>query len=62
MSLAWKPAISIPVNSRMPPRKARLLIWMSGTSAPGENGICDGLPCSRTTLFVASAGSAAKSA
>jgi hypothetical protein len=48
VSRAWKPAISMPVKSRMmPPRKARLLISTSGTSAPAENGICVGLPCAR---------------
>jgi hypothetical protein len=48
VSRAWKPAISMPVNSRMiPPRNARLFNSMSGTSAPGVNAICDGLPWSR---------------
>jgi hypothetical protein len=40
----------MPVNSRMtPPRNARLSSCRSGTSAPAEYGICEGLPCSRYT-------------
>ena len=43
----------------IPPRKARLFSSMSGTSAAGVNGICEGLPCSRnaaprTTTRIAS--------